>query len=40
MICNLCKGTGSLLALFPLEWWTCPKCKGHGTTAQFGPSHL
>lgn len=40
MLCNLCKGIGNLLCLFPLEWWECPKCKGHGALQQFGPCEI
>ncbi len=38
MMCNLCKGSGSLVSLSPMQWWDCPKCSGHGATTQFGPA--
>lgn len=40
MRCNLCRGSGSLMCMWPLEWWPCPKCSGNGATRQFGPATI
>jgi hypothetical protein len=32
MICNLCRGSGSLICFNPREWWDCPKCGGAGVS--------
>ena len=40
MLCSLCRGARWLVSLWPLEWWACPKCSGHGATRQYGPAEL
>jgi hypothetical protein len=32
MLCNVCGGSGSILAFNPREWWDCPKCGGAGVS--------
>ncbi len=40
MMCNLCKGSGSLVSLSPMQWWDCPKCSGRGAITQLGPAEI
>lgn len=40
VICNLCRGTGSLMCCWPLEFHRCPKCAGNGATQQFGTREI
>jgi hypothetical protein len=39
-MCKLCRGAGWLIELWPLKWWRCPACEGHGAKRQYGPASI